>query len=303
MNGDAYVDIEAVRRAEAAILRFYTVVAELLKNPLIHGHSVNSLLDDRIRILKSEINELSSAESGSTSESDYSEEQYRLSELVAKRTELERILRLSKDLSRAQRNYQQKSRRMEHAISELLPSVKLFLSQVIEDLQSYMSVPSSGYVSNLLGDGHIKASVQSTLKVKSALPENQHVMLPPHFSWLNVDEIEPTDFLDESSKISNDQLRIAFQLLDYSILPAFKMFGRTIGKDWFYAQDQAKGLMPNEGLEIVYSSFFGVDAIVIDRRENASSVYRIINGRHRIAIARDLGWAAVPVIYTDIKLS
>jgi hypothetical protein len=93
-------------------------------------------------------------------------------------------------------------------------------------------------------------------------------------------------------------MQTGFQLLRTFILPTFSDFGPSVGRDWFYAQDMAKQGSTDYSILKVYEAFFGSDSIAIDRNTD-QSCYLITNGRHRIFIARQLGWEAVPVIFTD----
>lgn len=302
MKGDIYVDIETITQAEDALLRLFSVTIELLHRSMSRAVKTESLLADKVRILKSTIAQLHASDNISQSKETLRvQNEERLSLLRIKCAELDRIIDQSNQLSHSIENFKRKSSHLESIIHDLRPSAKVFLSQIREDLRSYVSIPSPDCEVSKLGINQSFSSGHSHLNPPVILPINRDSQLPHKFYWLNLAQIEPTDGVSESTKVSNKELQAALQVLDKIILPTFQMFGANIGRDWFYAQDRAKGYSPHEGSEIAYTCFFGADAIAIDRRD--PSLYQIVNGKHRISIARKLGWTSLPVTYTDIQQS
>lgn len=67
-----------------------------------------------------------------------------------------------------------------------------------------------------------------------------------------------------------------------------------VSSDHFARIDRGKGSSYAEGKQRVYDAFFGDDCITLDRGPSDGK-YGVTNGRHRLRIARALGWEAVPV--------
>jgi hypothetical protein len=62
--------------------------------------------------------------------------------------------------------------------------------------------------------------------------------------------------------------------------------------DYWRAVDDSRNLQYQEGYQRVYDAFYGGDAIRVDKVGNA---YDVINGRHRIWLAHEMGLSSIPV--------
>lgn len=67
---------------------------------------------------------------------------------------------------------------------------------------------------------------------------------------------------------------------------------RGMTRDDFAARDQRYGAPPLRRTADVYDMFLGTDRIRVDRRADGS--LNIVNGRHRLQVARDLGIRSLP---------
>ena len=61
--------------------------------------------------------------------------------------------------------------------------------------------------------------------------------------------------------------------------------------DDFARLDAERGLAYEHGYRRVYDAFYGNDAI---RLERVGDTYQVVNGYHRLFVARELGLATVP---------
>ena len=96
---------------------------------------------------------------------------------------------------------------------------------------------------------------------------------------------------------SYDALRGALETLRTTVLPAISEQGYTADSFFFSQLDKARGADPAQGSRRTYESFFGGDAIAI-QRSLGGGLLTVVNGRHRIKAALDAGWVAVPVKIT-----
>ncbi len=58
-----------------------------------------------------------------------------------------------------------------------------------------------------------------------------------------------------------------------------------------YDESQAKGLPEVQSYHNIYRIFYGESAIAL---EKVGDRYRVLNGYHRLAVARELGWTTIP---------
>lgn len=120
--------------------------------------------------------------------------------------------------------------------------------------------------------------------------------LPPEFRWVSLEHISRRDDLrsDEGfDKVGEHDVRRVFGTLQRKVLPFLESHPEANGLTFLdldgYTEEGA--LKPRQK---AYEVFFGQDAIVLDG-PLADGTFSVTNGRHRIKVARDLGWPAVPV--------
>lgn len=130
---------------------------------------------------------------------------------------------------------------------------------------------------------------------KLRIVEPPTVTLPPGFQWIRVRDISRLDDLrpeETFTKVPEADVRLGFELLLTEVLPALAA-DPNVSAEHFRKLDQAKGREPGRGARSVFEAFFGQDHIVLNGRP-AEPNYGVTNGRHRIHIARMLGWTHLP---------
>jgi hypothetical protein len=303
MSGDAYVHTEAVQRIEKAFARFSSSVLGALPGPLWRAESASSMLVDRQGRLRARVSELEAAAAEAESEEDGDGSAYRAAAAEA-REEIAHLRALGQALASARAEYQRESRALQQMGEENASQARQFLSGVQEDLQAYLAkelepggTGGSIGINSAVATPLIGGDVESLSPTRASAPEPARFPLPSGFSWLSLDQIESTDDLTWQ-KISNEEMKQGFQRLQTDVLTTFQMFGTSAGRDWFRTEDQVKGRTYENGAERVFDAFFGDEPIAISRTHDGA-LFSITNGRHRIATARELGWSAVPIIFTD----
>ncbi len=98
---------------------------------------------------------------------------------------------------------------------------------------------------------------------------------------------------EDFRKVPIEEMRRGLLRLQ-EMLPTIEC-GEGVSSDDWAAQDRALGLAHAEGYQRIYDAFYGADAIrVVQEGER----YDILNGRHRIWLAREMGIAALPMHVT-----
>jgi hypothetical protein len=130
-----------------------------------------------------------------------------------------------------------------------------------------------------------------------------HYALPPGFRWIPLDEIE-VEYIPESAfhKVSSNtmqeglaRLREVLECLQERLAEPF-----TDNSVYFMRLDRRAGRTYEAGLQRVYEAFFGHDRIHLSRIKG-STRWTIDNGRHRIQVARALGWQAIPAEAVEVE--
>lgn len=96
----------------------------------------------------------------------------------------------------------------------------------------------------------------------------------------------PQDF----SKVSLEEMRAGILRLQ-EMLPTIQS-GEGASSDYWADYDRARGLSYAQGYQRIFDAFYGTGAIRVERSAGRVDV---INGRHRIWLARQMGIASLPV--------
>lgn len=127
-----------------------------------------------------------------------------------------------------------------------------------------------------------------------SLQERTLQEMHPDIQDVALDQIDLTDspVEDESDfrKVSQDEMIAGFEKL----AQVRRWISEGATDQWLYEVDQAartQGVPEAQGHYNIYQVFYGESAITL---EKTGSTYRVINGYHRLTVARQLGWTTVP---------
>lgn len=190
-------------------------------------------------------------------------------------------------------------------LGQNVPAAQSFLRAKIEQLRNYRAVQTpgapSGAVSALaptLPNAERKADAKLVPLDSAQIMELRGIELPPGFEWVSLSDLDlqrelegvagPADF----KHVPYGEMRVGFERLRSQVLPLLNVTpGAT--SDRFRELDVNDSVPFADGLQRVFEAFFGQqDYIYFVRRPDGS--LDLINGRHRVFLARELGWAAVP---------
>lgn len=305
MADQIHVNPAAIERLLAVASRFYASISDLIDEPNLRAERLTASLRDTQDSINFRIEHLRlSLEADDDSES--ASRSCIHDQLTAAHEKLSDVTANTRRLERSHADYRRFLRRCESLANQHASMARHYLLQVADDLRVYMdtrldALPSDSYVNPIDFFGPSSAAPLATPHASlQPLSNYSDFPLPPGFSWLSVSRIEPTDNLSESRKVSFETIEHGFAILRRSILPTMKTFGSSVTIEWFQAQALAGGTTAEPSVDKVYEAFFGSDPIAIDRKA-ATPLHTIINGSHRIFVARRLGWPAVPVFFTDQK--
>lgn len=122
--------------------------------------------------------------------------------------------------------------------------------------------------------------------------------LPPGFRWVPLSQIElrqePSDVQSatEFRKTDKETMQLGFVHLQSEILPCLSDVNAHTS-EYFAHIDSQNDNDYEHGLQRIFDAFFGLDHVHLGHA-TSPGMFDVINGRHRIRIAHELGWVAIP---------
>lgn len=199
-----------------------------------------------------------------------------------------------------------------------LPRANGFLQQKAEANHRMLSLQSDGVATGFIG-----AAIQMTVDMFNTAIEAltdfagtvlgaisgsfdfTNEPLPSDFRWMRLDEMNLEEALcdvktadDFRSHASYGTMKTGLQTLREKVLPAIASHGYVADSFYFMRMDQKAGTEYENGTQRVYDAFFGSDSIAV-QIDPVTSKFTVLNGRHRIKVAHDAQWLAVPVKVTQ----
>ncbi len=208
-------------------------------------------------------------------------------------------------------NFEAKSAKFGNLLGDTVRGARALLRDKTSDLHDYHAVqldsPDSG-----ASAASSPASVCQVANDKgSASAPAQRLMdfrLPEGFVWVPLAQIDLANELRgvrsgaDYSKVTHKTMREGMKRLQSEVLPRIHENPGACSSEVFRELDQASGRDYEHGLQRVYEAFFGrQDFIYLVRRKGAER-FEVVNGRHRIQVALELGWVAVAAQIKDLNL-
>lgn len=190
--------------------------------------------------------------------------------------------------------YKPQACRLSQWINGDIPKARLFLGEAVAKLENFINASNPSAESF---GASLSTKVNSTTISPSTFSEASDTWqergiqnLPVSDLW---EQIDPSESHVKNSrdfnKVSYQEMVEGFHKLQEVILPALQN-----GADGnFFAQlDADQGLQYETGYERIYDAFYGGDAIRVNKTGDR---YDIINGYHRLFVAKELGIEEIPV--------
>lgn len=180
-------------------------------------------------------------------------------------------------IEQATASYRTHANRMQDLANARTSQGKSFLDQKITQLGEYAAIAPAGV------SGAASTTFAANRWVDSGIRDMNPSELP-----------DPTEIETEGfSKVPEDMVRLGLQRLQ-EMRPLIEN-GIGANSDYWAEYDRAHGLDYEHGYQRVYEAFYGGDAIRVNWD---GTTYDVINGRHRVWLARRMGidWLPVRVI-------
>jgi len=209
--------------------------------------------------------------------------------------ELQNVIHWRRVVEEEIENYTLQARRMAHWINDELPKARNFLAEAVNKLERVINVtPASAPgislstpVSTSYSEGGVIGSTAETLPGQWQEKGIQNVPVQAILSQIDLGQSHVKNAQD-FTKIPYDTMVEGCRKLAQVVLPAV---ANGADRDYFARLDQEHGLQYEHGYERIYDAFYGGDAIRLTKRGNQ---YDIINGYHRLFVAKELGLEYLP---------
>jgi hypothetical protein len=298
-----HVNIAALTSLRNAMMAFRDGTAGLSDRVRLRIEQIERRISQRLRQLESEIRGLEKRLAGEDDQ-DGGDSALECALAEAYR-ELDRLQGCGQRLATAAQAYEAAAARWDSTLNSLVPDASAFLLRTCEaaaDVHRLSAPDSVGH----LGSGTSVAGGQLSseawtghLDPMRATSPSELPALPAGFSWIPVDGLFgdlPRN--DEFRKgATYDDMRAGFERLRGELIPLLAK-SPGAGRSACEAFDRANGRVDPLGfahpasLAELWSHFFGREPIRIEH--GAEGTAHVVNGRHRLRIAHDLGWKFVP---------
>lgn len=196
------------------------------------------------------------------------------------------------------------SRQFSGFLDSDIPKAQQLLRNFVSDLGAYTALKPRGRDVADSGSG-ARPSAPSPSVTAYSTTNVASYNLPPGYSWISIADIDPIALNeiggpeDFKKNVSYNEMVQGFELLRTEVLPVIDDHSSGSLYDRFFDIDRERGVDPAQGLTRIYEAFFGNDPIFLDRGSRQTT-FSVTSGRHRIKVAQDSGWKAVPCKSCDL---
>ncbi|MBZ5506409.1 MAG: hypothetical protein LAO78_13190 [Acidobacteriia bacterium] len=242
-------------------------------------------------------------------------------ELEEARSQLEEAIDCELRANEARARYRREAARIHGLLQSGIPQGRSFLQRKIEVLHEILAVAMPESSSPGASTGDVSAGVAaapSSPAGAAAAPRMiveprpyssimEFYPLPQGFRWVRLSEIAPSELeragtIAESGKESYANMKKGFAILQQEILPALSKMSSDQAYEYFREQDVSAPRADGLFRQNVFSAFFGrraPEVIRLEKRRSDGS-YSVVNGYHRIHVAMELGWKAIPADAVEV---
>lgn len=303
------LSLESLCDLEGAVATFSGKARDLLDALRAELRHREALLNEREDAARQEVAYWRSAVEGAEESEDL--ESY-LSELSAARERLENVSRWQARIGEERTRFTVEAARFDRLLDQAVPACRGDLKAKIADLRSYGSIQldlrdgaSSAAAVGAAAEGPL-SSVSPAVEIPVGPPAKlTDLSLPDGFVWVPLAQVSQARLPSFSAGVANkgvsyEAMVSGLRRFAGEVLPRISLDPNGLGFDAFRALDEAAGQDYEHGLQRLYEGFFGKDFIYLVRGEDQEK-FAITNGGHRIRVALDLGWDAIPARVKDLQ--
>jgi hypothetical protein len=229
------------------------------------------------------------------------------SSFAAARERLGRIRGWQARARERQSQFVAQAARFDRLLDQTLPRCREFLKAKSGELRAYAAIQPEPAVTG--ASPPPSAATPQPLQTGVAPPADPKTLadfrLPAGFVWVPLAEISDSELAGVDAegmykKVPYATMQTGLRRLAAEVLPRLDADPDGLDRDSFARLDEAGGQGYEHGLQRIYEAFFCQDFIYLERRRGQEK-FDITNGRHRIRVALDLGWEAIPARVKDLR--
>lgn len=192
-------------------------------------------------------------------------------------------------------------------LGRTIPASRSYLRSGVADLRAYAAVELlSG--DRPSGAAPAATAVSPPIQGSDPTPRPEQLTdlsLPSGYVWVPLAQVSDVELAgvsskDDYKKVSYDDMVVGLELLADEVLPRVDADPSGARSEVFLELDEMAGRPHEKGLQQIYDAFFGNEHIYLERQRGMTK-FDITNGRHRIRVALDLGWTAIPARVKDLN--
>lgn len=301
-------NVDALVHMRDALVRFRESTSNVSTQLRARVERAEAVLSRHRASLESEIEAQRSLLSESKDEDERREAGRALDEAYAA---LSVVRKRSRELARAVAHHSRVVTSWHNAIGTTLPAAAAYLAQKHAEATNYQRValPGSPVQSSIGGSAEVENAVCASSTGESLLAGPAHAnspdelpKLPSGFTWIPISQFDQSELPnrnDFKKGISPSDMANGLQRLWSELIPTLNANARP-SRAVCEAFDEANGrvdpmgFVHPESLSNLWDVFFNRREHIRVTFDERTEKWSIDNGRHRVRIAKDLGWKYVP---------
>ena len=203
-------------------------------------------------------------------------------ELRKAEEELANVYAWIKRVGEEAEGYRREASRLHTMLQHSVPGAEVRLGTILDELNAYLKVTTASGIQTPTVSGGSPNSGSWTERGIVNVPVDQIDLSQSSVAG-------DSDFI----KVSRKQMEDGFKKLGEVVLSAV---ANGADKEFFRQMDNEKGLDYSSGYQRVYEAFFGNEPV---RLVKDGDSYQVVNGFHRLFVARELGVGSIPASVSE----